>query len=176
MESLYIDHIGKDFDKCKFLDDLLKKDISWLEFKYSSDFKNTKILRDFMELISEKLKVWDVDKARLVLVCDEMNNNSIEYGSIQGDINYMRVYFKKCSKGVELQIEVEDTWKGKKHRTAQQMEELKAFRLKHGYSQHNSIRWRGLFMIIINIVNEIYFKDSAQWGLIVWIKVKIPTI
>jgi len=46
-------------------------------------------------------------RRRIVLIVDELNNNAIEYGSKKGDINKMRFFFEKNTKGL-LSIEVED--------------------------------------------------------------------
>jgi hypothetical protein len=50
------------------------------------------------------------------------------------------------------------------------MEEFKKIRVHEDYAQHKSIRGRGLFLIIINIVDELYFKNTTQGGLIVGYK------
>ena len=42
------------------------------------------------------------------------------------------------------------------------MENEKLARVKKGFAHHASIRGRGLFLIIINIVDELYFKDAQQ--------------
>jgi hypothetical protein len=54
-----------------------------------------------------------------------------------------------------------------------EMETLRAHQLKLWYGNHESIRWRGLFMIIVKSVDRLYFKDTKTWGLIVWIKKNI---
>ena len=166
MDKLIIDTLSTSFDKKDYINQRYVDGFLSLELEYSVDFKNAKILRDFIEVIGKKMELSDIEVARLVIVTDEMNNNSIEYGTKVGESNIMRVNIKDKY----LVIEVEDRGNGKKHRTAKEMEELRAFREKHGYSHHNSIRGRGLFMIITNLVDRLYFKDSAEWGLIVGIE------
>ncbi len=70
-------------------------------------------------------------------------------------------------------IEVEDSWKWKYHKNSREMEILWEKKLKEWFKNHSSIRWRGLFLIIKNIVDDLYFKDSFTWWLIVGVKKKI---
>ena len=107
-------------------------------------------------------------RRRIVLIVDELNNNAIEYGSKKGDINKMRFFFEKNTKGL-LSIEVEDCGTWKEAKTAEAMELLQIQKKKDGFKNHASIRGRWLFMIILNLVDELYFKDSDAGGLIVWV-------
>ncbi len=141
-----------------------------IELEYKSDFKNAKILRSFMEVFCEMHNFSQKEVSKLVLVIDELNNNAIEYWSEHWWLNKMRIKCSKSVEWVELNIEVEDTWKWKKSKTALEMETLRAHRLKKWYKNHDSIRWRWLFLIIIRAVERLYFKNSKNWGLIVWIK------
>ena len=72
-----------------------------------------------------------------------------------------------------VQIEVEDSGKWKDHKTALEMETLRAHQLRLWYTHHKSIRWRGLFMIIVHIVDRLYFRDTKEGWLVVGIKKKI---
>jgi hypothetical protein len=74
----------------------------------------------------------------------------------------LRVKINKQNTIVSLAIEVEDTGNGKYAKTAEEMEEFKKIRVHEDYAQHKSIRGRGLFLIIINIVDELYFKNTSQ--------------
>jgi hypothetical protein len=65
---------------------------------------------------------------------------------------------------------VEDAWNWLKHKNALEMETLRAHQLRLWYWDHESIRWRWLFMIIVKSVDRLYFKDTKNGGLIVWIK------
>jgi hypothetical protein len=85
----------------------------------------------------------------------------------------MRIFFKRNKTNSLLNIEVEDTWKWKKHNTALDMETCRAHKLKRGYNKYHNIRWRGLFLITVNVVDRLYFKNTKDWGLIAWIKKEI---
>jgi hypothetical protein len=88
-------------------------------------------------------------------------------------MNIMRVKVKKVDWKIDFNLEVEDNWKWKEHKTSLEMETMRAHQLKLWYFNHNSIRWRGLFLITVKIVNRLYFKNSKDGGLIVWIKIKV---
>ena len=109
----------------------------------------------------------------MVLISDELNNNAIEYGTSTWWYNILRVQIEKKKKTCNLVLEVEDDWKWNNPKTALEMETLRAHQLKKWYLEHNSIRWRWLFLITVQIVDRLYFKNSANWGLIVWIKKEI---
>ena len=47
------------------------------------------------------------------------------------------------------------------------MQELRAQNENKDFTQHHSIRGRGLFLIISHLVDELYFEDSQNGGLIV---------
>jgi hypothetical protein len=85
-------------------------------------------------------------------------------------MNYLRIKVNKQNTIISLSMEVEDTWNGKFAKTAEEMEEFKKVRIHENYKEHKSIRWRGLFLIIINIVDELYFKNTDSGWLIVWFK------
>jgi anti-sigma regulatory factor (Ser/Thr protein kinase) len=110
--------------------------------------------------------------SRMTLIIDEMNNNAIEHGSSQWDINKFRFKCEPQDNGIFVCIEVEDSGKWGTAKKALDMETLRAHQLKLWYKWHNSIRWRWLFMIIVNLVDRVYFKDSKDGWLIVWIKKK----
>jgi len=93
------------------------------------------------------------------LIVDELNNNAIEYGSKKGDLNKMTFSFQRNTKTL-LSIEVEDSGAGKDAKNAETMRKLQSTKIKEGFENHASIRGRGLFMIIVNLVDELYFKDS----------------
>jgi hypothetical protein len=109
----------------------------------------------------------------MVIISDELNNNAIEYWSSAEAINIMRVKVKKDSSWMDFNLEVEDDWKWREHKTSLEMETMRAHQLKLWYFNHDSIRWRGLFLITTKIVNRLYFKNSINWWLIVWVKVKV---
>jgi len=162
----------------KFILNFINNNSINIEFEYLSDFIHTKILRDYIKDICILMWLDSKNITRLILIIDEMNNNSIEYWSKKWDLNKLRVNItKKIDKNqketFELIVEVEDSWKWSRPKKALEMETLRAHQLKLWYAQHSSIRWRGLFMIIVNLVDRLYFKDTSSWWLIVWIKKKI---
>lgn len=173
MNIVHISNLPRSFSINNFISE---KIIDWcidIEFIYGSNFKNTKILRDFVEVIC--LQIWIPRKEIpiFILIVDELNNNAIEYWTEAWWFNKLRV---KCIKSVDeisINIEVEDTGKWKKHKSSLEMETLRAHQLKLWYWLHKSIRWRWLFMIIVNTVDRLYFRDTEIWGLIVWIRKKI---
>jgi len=142
-----------------------------LDFEYASDFKNAKELRDFVDALTEIVWMPKMWRGRFILVTDEMNNNAIEYGSKPEDIN--RITFKviKRQENIKMIVEVEDTWRWKAPKTAEQMYALKDEKIKIWFDTKNIwIRWRGLFLITQRTVDKLYFKDSTRWWLIVWVE------
>ena len=173
METINIDALPKDYNEYEIIKPLFNNWFLDVQFKYKSKYKNTKYLRDFVEVICDIAWMSDKTKSRIVLISDELNNNAIEYGSNHNGINYLRIKIEKQKKDIFLNLEVEDNWKWKKHKTALDMETMRAHQLKLWYFNHDSIRWRWLFLITVKIVDRLYFKNSKDWWLIVWIKTKI---
>lgn len=174
MITLDVNKLDKGFDKQEFISQHMDNMNIDIEFIYCSHFKNAKILRDFVEIIWYAIGLKEQNLSRFILVIDEMNNNAIEYGSDECGKNKMRVKITNNGDSLDFVIEVEDNGKGPKHKSALEMETLRAHQLKLWYAAHNSIRWRWLFMIIVNSVDRLYFKDSEEGGLIVWIKKNLP--
>jgi anti-sigma regulatory factor (Ser/Thr protein kinase) len=79
MHTINIDQIGSEFDKPQYINQCINTNQLDIQFEYLSDFKNAKILRDFMEVIYTYFDLPKKDTARFILACDEMNNNAIEY-------------------------------------------------------------------------------------------------
>lgn len=173
MNSININHLSKELNKADFISNHIIDGNIDIEFIYGSNFKNAKILRDFIEIICIKIGFPEKEVSRFILIIDEMNNNAIEYWTEKWWKNKIRVKTVYEWEEVYIQIEVEDTWKWKKHKNALAMETLRAHQLKRWYDWHNSIRGRGLFMIIVKSVDRLYFKDTETWGLIVWIRKRI---
>lgn len=174
METIYINAPElQELDKKQIL--ATKKGDHWMSiiFLYDSNFKSAKILRDYVQALCDLMELENKWKSRLILITDELNNNAIEYGSLTGDINIMRIDIEKWLQWTYVSVEIEDTGKWKEAKKAKDMELLRTQRLETGFKNHISIRWRGLFMIIMNLVDELYFKDSERWGLIVGIKKKL---
>ncbi len=173
MNSININNLKNPFDMDDFISKKVGNNGIDIEFIYNSDFKNAKILRDFIEVICRMLNFPRKEIARLVLIIDELSNNAIEYGTEANWENKLRVDITTNLNYIDITIEVEDTGLGAKPKTALEMETLRAHQLKLWYGNHESIRWRGLFMIIVKSVDRLYFKDTEVWWLIVWIKKRI---
>ena len=173
MDKLHIDNISDSFDKEDYIEKSINNKTLNLEFYYLSCFKNTKMLRDFINIICSKFNIPEKEVARFTLITDEMNNNAIEYGSLDEEMNIIRVIVENRDENIHFIIEVQDTGNWAKHKTAKEMEKLRNEKLEKWFKWYTSIRWRGLFLIITNIVDKLYFKDTENWGLIVWIEKKI---
>jgi len=170
MNVVNISNLPHHFNINNFISERIENSSIDIEFIYVSNFKNTKILRDFVEVISLQLWLPRNEIPLFILIVDELNNNAIEYWTEKWWKNKLRFKCVRNNNSVHINIEVEDTWKWNKHKTALEMETLRAHQLKLWYGIHKSIRWRGLFMIIVKTVNRLYFKDTKNWWLIVWIK------
>ena len=173
MNLIYIDKLTELDNKEKIIKSLYVDNKLDIEFIYKSNFNNTKALRDFIEIIWTVLWFPDKTSSRMILISDELNNNAIEYWSSEEGINILRITSREEDGKINFWLEVEDNWKWKMPKKALDMETLRAHRLKLGYLKHDSIRWRWLFLIIVKLVDRLYFKDSKENWLIVWIKIKI---
>ena len=156
-----------------FIDKLDINKQTEIVFEYISDFSSSKVLREFLSNLSEKINIESIWKSRIILIVDELNNNAIEYWTKIWDYNIIRIFLHRKRSNLDIQIEVEDKWNWLRPKTAEEMEELRKNRLSIDFKKHNSIRWRGLFLIITKLVDSLYFKNSSNWGLIVWIKKEI---
>lgn len=174
MLQINVDEIKNIQDK----EEIINKVINWTSLEilldYNSNFVITKTLRD---IISDMADIMEVDpkwKNRLVLICDEIHNNAIEYWSVDGDRGQTRVIINKEKDQIYINIEVEDSGKWKAHKTKKEMLKLQKEKLEKWFINYKSTRWRWLFMIIYKLVDELYFEDSPRWGLIVGIKKRLP--
>ena len=115
---------------------------------------------------------------RFILITDELNNNAIEYWSLEEDINYMRFKVEYCEEKniCKVKLEVEDSWKWKKTKTADEMYNLEDNKITQWFDHYTNIRWRWLFLIIHKLVDNLYFKDADTWGLIVWIEKQLNVV
>ena len=137
---------------------------------YVSSFKSAKNLRKLISELCDNYSIESTDKSRMILVIDELSNNAIEYWSLEGEINNIYLKINKGEKGLDVSVEVEDTGNWNNAKTVKEMEKLKENKKKESLEIIKSIRWRGLFIIIEKIVDNLYFKDSDNWWLIVWIR------
>ncbi len=170
MHKISISKLYKLKNKEKYIENFFNNNQINIEFLYLSDFIHTQMLRETIRRIFKFVWLNEKQISRIILITDEMNNNAIEYWSKTWEKNKLRLNLEKKENSFYLNIEVEDTWNGSKPKTALEMETLRAHQLKLWYREHRSIRWRWLFMIIINIVDRLYFRDTSTWWLIVWIK------
>lgn len=141
--------------------------------EYPAIFASSKILRDFIIDIANFFHFKWTWKSRLTLIADELNNNSIEYWSLENDINKMHIKILIIWEEVELYLEVEDSWKWIKSKSAKEMILLRNKKKLKWFHKNNWIRGRWLFMIIEKMVDKLYFKDSENGWLIVGIIKKI---
>ncbi|MDR1945427.1 MAG: hypothetical protein LBQ59_05200 [Candidatus Peribacteria bacterium] len=74
-----INNLSKKHSKYSIIESLFKDNSLDVEFLYKSDYKNTKDLRDFVEVICDFLKFSLNLRSRIILISDELNNNAIEY-------------------------------------------------------------------------------------------------
>ena len=173
MKEIHIRDLQQISDIKQYLESCIDGETFHVRFIFGSSFQNAKILRDVLDTTCTLMWLEAKWKTRMVLIVDELNNNAVEYGSREADENTLEVYMSKNNSGIQIKISVEDSGKGEKSKTAEQMEELREERLSKGFKNHHSIRGRGLFMIITNLVDTLYFKNSERSGLIVWIEKKL---
>ena len=172
MDIIKIDELNREGFLDNFISQNIKNNILDVEVVYDSLFENAKILRNFVEKICINLWFSSLDVNRFILIVDELSNNAIEYWSEKWWINKLRLKTIKDWDSFDFFLELEDSWKWEKHKTALEMETMRAHQLKKWYDWHYSIRWRWLFMITVKSVDRLYFKDSLNWGLIVWVRKK----
>ncbi len=173
-EILIDDYNYEDIVNDEFVNHFLNWDFFELKLLFKSDFKNSKIIRDILVLILAKFNITSIWKNRFIIIIDELVNNSIEHGSIEWDINKIIFVIRKEENKLIINLEVKDTWK-KHNIKAVDMQALQTEKSKINFLKHDSIRWRWLFLIIKNLVDNIYFKDREEWWLTVWIEKIIET-
>ncbi len=170
MNKVHIDKLPKNHCKADIIESFINDGFIEVEFFYDSKFENTKHLRDFVDIICERLDFTDKQKSRFILIADELNNNAIEYWSSSSAQNILRIKLYNLNWQKVFNLEVQDKWNWKKPKTALDMETMRAHKLKVWYFWHDSIRWRWLFLIIVKLVDRLYFKNSCDGWLVVWIK------
>lgn len=145
-------------------------DIFEYKIFYDSDFRSAKILREITDYICRNCGIIPKWRTRIVLILDELHNNAIEYGSMQGDINTFYLKIRKCSsEEFYLEARITDTGRGLKAKKAVQMEKIRKEHQNEDFSHHSSIRWRGLFLIISHLVDTLAFEDAVD----AWLAVTI---
>lgn len=174
MHQLYLWDFQNIADIKHSIRSLIEKDFIEFSFLYQSCFQNTKILRDISDFLCTEIGMSSKWKTRIVLIVDEMNNNAIEYGSKENDMNEFFVSIKRKSHSFDIHMFVCDAGTWEYAKSAQDMENIRKQKLSHSLDIHNSVRGRGLFMIILNLVDELYFLDWEKGGLKVGIKKELP--
>jgi two-component sensor histidine kinase len=76
---------------------------------YGSNFSNTGTIRKFVSLLCDTLYIDPIIKFKMILITDELNNNAIEYGSLEKDVNKMRISISKDDLCYNFIIEAEDS-------------------------------------------------------------------
>jgi len=131
--------------------------------QYESEFPNAKILREFVDKVSKISWINPKWRTRLVLIVDELNNNAIEYGSNPKETNCLSLFITRSwDQDFFIDISVTDSWMWEHAKNSNEMEEMRKRHENKDFAQHNSIRGRGLFLIISKLVDTLYFKDSPQ--------------
>lgn len=141
-----------------------------LELVFKADYNQSKIIRDLILLLFQKNNIEVPWKNRFALISDELVNNSIEYGSLPLDKNRFIIHFKTISKVLTINMEVYDTGRWLESKTSREMEELKKIKEAAGFEWYLERRGRGLFQLVNNLVDELYFRDNPNGGLIVGVR------
>lgn len=171
MKKFELNQIIRDSDRREIISSLCISNSVHISIAYKSDFQNAKILREFLDDLCKQFQIHPRWRTRLVLVIDELNNNAIEYGSKKWDINYLNLHLTKWDGScVNIIASVTDTGKWPHAKNSIDMEALRKKHAQEDFSKHTSIRWRGLFLIISRLVDDLYFQDAPSWGLIVGVK------
>ncbi len=173
MEDYLIDCSSDIDDINKTIDDIKDKSSLNLIFKYNSDFSNAYKMRRIVENFFVKLGFSWKWKTRFIMISDELNNNAIEYWTIKHENNIMAITVNREWKDLIVDMSVEDKGNGNFPKNATDMEELRKVKTKENIMNSDSIRWRWLFLIISQMVDDLYFKDSSKWWLVVWITQKL---
>lgn len=140
---------------------------------FKADYNQSKMIRDLILHLFEKNHIDIPWKSRFALVSDELVNNSIEYGSLPLDKNEFHIIFRSDKTSLTVNIEVTDTGRGPEAKTSGQMSDLRAFKESMGFNGYLEKRGRGLFQMVTNIVDDLYFRDNPQGGLTVGVTKKL---
>lgn len=62
---------------------------------YVSDFRSAKVLRELSDTICRHFLIDAKWTTRIILIIDELNNNAIEYGSKEGDMNQFYIHISQ---------------------------------------------------------------------------------
>ena len=106
-----------------------------------------------------------------MLIINKLNNNAIKYWSKSWELNTFVLILKKEDMW-KFYIEsfVTDTGNGDHAKKSSDMESLREAHKNKDFTSHDSIRRRGLFLIISQLVDALYFKDDTSGWLTVGIQ------
>ena len=142
--------------------------------EFVADYRESKTIRDIVSHLLQRNNVrppWD---RRFALITDELVNNSIEHGSALGDTITFRIIFSsESAQEIDIRMEIADRGTGTNAKTAAEMEEVRNMKLSNGFEKYRENRGRGLFQIIVRLVDTLYFGDNPEGGLIVGITKKL---
>lgn len=171
MKDFCLEDFSRDNGEEKLISSLCKGAEIDINVSYASDFRSAKCLREIVDNVCRWYWVDPKWRTRLVLIIDELNNNAIEYGSKKWDINYLSLKLsRKKEWNLDIYASVRDTWNWPHAKKADEMEKLRESHRSKDFKLHHSIRGRGLFLIISQLVDELTFMDAENGWLIVEIR------
>jgi len=171
MQGYTLNDFSDEHNTNQLIADLCQKDIIEINISYLSDFRSAKILREVVDRVCKWAWINPKWRTRFVLIIDELNNNAIEYGSKLWEMNSFVLILKKdLNNSFYVESYVSDTGNGRSSKTSVDMEKLRTAHENKDFTNHYSIRGRGLFLIISQLVDSLYFKDNNKWGLTVGIQ------
>lgn len=147
-----------------------------VRIEFLSDYAQSKMIRDAILYLFEKNHINLPWKNRFALISDELVNNSIEYGSLPLDKNTIFIKFAPIDGGISILVEVSDTGRGAEAKTSDEMEQIRKLKEMRGFDSYLGKRGRGLFQLITNLVDELYFRDGETGGLTVGIRKELEFI
>jgi len=143
---------------------------------FLSDYTQSKMIRDGILYLFERNHINLPWKNRFALISDELVNNSIEYGSMPLDKNQIYIKFAPYNGKLKVMVEVSDTGRGTEAKTSEEMEQIRKMKEMHGFDSYLGKRGRGLFQLITNLVDELYFRDGKSGGLTVGIRKELEFV
>jgi len=143
---------------------------------FKADYNQSRLIRSLVLFLFEKNNINVPWKNRFSLISDELINNSIEYWSLPLDKNTFIIKFTTINNALNISLEVHDTGKWMFAKNSIQMEEIKKQKSEEWFENYLWKRWRWLFQLVTNIVDNLYFKDKEWWWLIVWINKKLELV
>ncbi len=172
---LSIDISNISFDN--LLDFVTTKVVDYRNFEFvlifKADYNQSKMIRDLTIHLFEKNNINVPWKNRFALVSDELVNNAIEYGSLPLDKNLFKIKFNEEDGKLAVNLEVYDTGKWPQAKTSSEMEVIRQSKEQKGFDGYLGKRGRWLFQLVSNLVDDLYFRDNPQGGLIVGVSKKL---